>query len=60
MPCCPEGPWFTRVCHPEGAGLATEGSQTMILQRVFRIGLYLRERHLANSQDFSLDFYPLL
>ncbi len=27
---------------------------------VFRIGLYLRERHLANSQSFSIDFCPLL
>jgi hypothetical protein len=27
---------------------------------VFRIGLYMRERHLANSASFVLDFYPLL
>jgi hypothetical protein len=27
---------------------------------IFRIGLYMRERHLANSKSFSLDFYPLL
>jgi hypothetical protein len=27
---------------------------------IFRIGLYMRERHLANSKNFSLDFYPLL
>jgi predicted RNA binding protein YcfA (HicA-like mRNA interferase family) len=26
---------------------------------VFRIGLYMRERHLANSRNFVLDFYPL-
>ncbi len=27
---------------------------------IFRIGLYMRERHLANSKNFMLDFYPLL
>ncbi len=27
---------------------------------VFRIGLYLRERHLANSQSFSISFNPIL
>jgi hypothetical protein len=27
---------------------------------IFRIGLYLRERHLANSIDFVLDFHPVL
>jgi hypothetical protein len=27
---------------------------------IFRIGLYMRERHLANSATFVLDFYPLL
>jgi hypothetical protein len=27
---------------------------------VFRIGLYLRERHLANSQSFSVSFCPIL
>jgi hypothetical protein len=27
---------------------------------VFRIGLYMRERHLTNSFNFSLDFYPVL
>jgi hypothetical protein len=27
---------------------------------IFRIGLYMRERHLANSKNFILDFYPLL
>lgn len=26
----------------------------------FRIGLYMRERHLANSQNYSLGFYPVL
>lgn len=25
---------------------------------VFRIGLYLRERHLVNSQSFSISFFP--
>jgi hypothetical protein len=28
--------------------------------RIFRIGLYMRERHFANSKDFVLDFYPVL
>jgi hypothetical protein len=27
---------------------------------IFRIGLYMRERHLANSNSFALDFYPVL
>ena len=27
---------------------------------IFQIGLYMRERHLANSKNFVLDFYPLL
>ena len=27
---------------------------------IFRIGLYMRERHLANSITFVLDFYPVL
>jgi len=27
---------------------------------IFRIGLYMRERHLANSNDFVLDFYLVL
>ncbi len=27
---------------------------------IFRIGLYMRERHLTNSTNFILDFYPLL
>jgi len=27
---------------------------------IFRIGLYMRERHLANSTNFMLDFYPVL
>jgi len=27
---------------------------------IFRIGLYMRERHLANSVNFVLDFYPVL
>ena len=27
---------------------------------VFRIGLYMRERHLTNSSNFSLGFYPVL
>jgi hypothetical protein len=27
---------------------------------IFRIGLYMRERHLTNSISFVLDFYPLL
>jgi hypothetical protein len=27
---------------------------------LFRIGLYMRERHLANSKNFVLDFYPVL
>jgi hypothetical protein len=27
---------------------------------LFRIGLYMRERHLANSNSFTLDFYPVL
>jgi len=27
---------------------------------IFRIGLYMRERHLANSNPFMLDFYPLV
>jgi hypothetical protein len=27
---------------------------------IFRIGLYMRERHLANSNNFVLDFYPAL
>ena len=27
---------------------------------IFRIGLYMRERHLANSANFVLDFYPVL
>lgn len=27
---------------------------------IFRIGLYMRERHLANSHNLVLDFYPLL
>jgi len=27
---------------------------------IFRIGLYMRERHLTNSIAFSLDFYPYL
>jgi hypothetical protein len=27
---------------------------------LFRIGLYMRERHLANSTSFVLDFFPLL
>lgn len=27
---------------------------------IFRIGLYMRERHLANSKTFVLDFYPIL
>jgi hypothetical protein len=27
---------------------------------IFRIGLYMRERHLANSNNFLLDFYPVL
>ncbi len=27
---------------------------------LFRIGLYMRERHLANSIPFVLDFFPLL
>ena len=27
---------------------------------IFRIGLYMRERHLANSTNFLLDFYPVL
>jgi hypothetical protein len=27
---------------------------------IFRIGLYMRERHLANSNNFVLDFYPIL
>jgi hypothetical protein len=27
---------------------------------VFRIGLYMRERHLANNSHFVLDFYPVL
>lgn len=27
---------------------------------IFRIGLYMRERHLANSLSFVLDFYPVL
>jgi hypothetical protein len=27
---------------------------------IFRIGLYLRERHLANSQSFVLGFFPVL
>ena len=27
---------------------------------IFRIGLYMRERHLANSSSFVLDFYPVL
>jgi len=27
---------------------------------IFRIGLYMRERHLTNSKNFVLDFYPLL
>jgi len=27
---------------------------------IFRIGLYMRERHLANSNTFMLDFYPVL
>jgi hypothetical protein len=27
---------------------------------IFRIGLYMRERHLANSHHIVLDFYPLL
>ena len=27
---------------------------------LFRIGLYMRERHLANSNSFVLDFYPVL
>jgi len=27
---------------------------------IFRIGLYMRERHLANSKSFSLDFYPVV
>jgi hypothetical protein len=27
---------------------------------IFRIGLYMRERHLANSIYFALDFYPVL
>ncbi len=27
---------------------------------IFRIGLYMRERHLANSLPFVLDFYPVL
>jgi hypothetical protein len=27
---------------------------------VFRIGLYMRERHLTNSFNFLLDFYPVL
>jgi hypothetical protein len=27
---------------------------------IFRIGLYMRERHLANSKNFVLDFYPVL
>lgn len=26
---------------------------------LFRIGLFMRERHLANSNNFSLDFYPV-
>jgi hypothetical protein len=26
---------------------------------IFRIGLYMRERHLANSNNFLLDFYPV-
>jgi hypothetical protein len=26
---------------------------------IFRIGLYMRERHLANSHSFVLDFFPL-
>jgi hypothetical protein len=27
---------------------------------IFRIGLFMRERHLANSINFVLDFYPVL
>lgn len=27
---------------------------------IFRIGLYLRDRHLANSQPFVLSFFPVL
>ena len=27
---------------------------------IFRIGLYMRERHLANSKNLILDFYPIL
>jgi hypothetical protein len=27
---------------------------------IFRIGLFMRERHLANSMNFVLDFYPVL
>lgn len=27
---------------------------------IFRIGLYMRERHLANSHNLVLDFFPLL
>jgi hypothetical protein len=27
---------------------------------IFRIGLYMRERHLANSNNLVLDFYPVL
>jgi hypothetical protein len=27
---------------------------------LFRIGLYMRERHLANSKSILLDFYPVL
>lgn len=27
---------------------------------IFRIGLYMRERYLANSKTFVLDFYPLV
>ncbi len=27
---------------------------------VFRIGLYMRERHLTNSSNFSLGFFPVL
>jgi len=26
---------------------------------VFRVGLYLRERHLSNSSNFSLAFIPV-
>jgi len=27
---------------------------------LFRIGLYMRERHLANQKNFQLDLFPIL